>query len=145
MTDVLTPEQRSRNMAAIRGRNTTPELRVRRALHVLGYRYRLHRKDLPGKPDLVLPKYRAAIFIHGCFWHMHDCPLGHPRPATNAAFWEEKRGGNVERDRRNAERLLENGWTVFTVWECETRSAEKLSRAIGLLDEQLRSSSSPIA
>jgi DNA mismatch endonuclease (patch repair protein) len=138
MTDVLTPEQRSRNMAAIRSRNTTPELRVRRALHVLGYRYRLHRSDLPGKPDIVLPKYRTVIFIHGCFWHMHDCPMGHPKPATNAAFWAEKRGRNAERDKEHTALLHRNGWTVYTVWECETRSAEKLSRAIGIIDGRLR-------
>jgi DNA mismatch endonuclease (patch repair protein) len=138
MTDVLTPEQRSRNMAAIRGRNTTPEMRVRRALHLLGYRYRLHRRDLPGKPDIVLPRYRSVIFIHGCFWHMHDCPMGRPKPATNAAFWAEKRSGNVERDRLNVESLRRDGWTVHTIWECETRSAEKLAHAIEILDRRLR-------
>ena len=138
MSDVLTAEQRSRNMAAIRGRNTSPELRVRRALHVLGYRYRLHRTDLPGKPDIVLPRYRTVIFIHGCFWHMHDCPMGHPKPATNASFWEEKRCGNVERDRVHTQRLRRAGWSVYTVWECQTRSAEKLSRVIASLDRRLR-------
>lgn len=138
MTDVLTPEQRSRNMAAIRNRDTKPELRVRRALHVLGYRYRLHRSDLPGKPDIVLPKYKTVVFIHGCFWHRHDCPMGRPKPATNAAFWEEKRSRNVQRDREHVALLRGSGWTVYTIWECQTRSAEKLSRAISVLDRHLR-------
>lgn len=140
MTDVLTPEQRSRNMAAIRSRDTTPELRVRRALHILGYRYRLHRSDLPGKPDIVLPRYRTVIFIHGCFWHMHDCAMGRPKPATNATFWEEKRCRNADRDRQHVRNLRRDGWKVYTVWECQTRSAEHLSRIVGILDRRLRAS-----
>jgi DNA mismatch endonuclease, patch repair protein len=138
MTDVFTPEQRSRNMAAIRSRDTAPELRVRKALHLLGYRYRVCRSDLPGKPDIVLPRYRTVIFVHGCFWHMHDCPMGRPKPATNASFWEEKRSRNAARDKRHAASLRRAGWRVFTVWECQTCSAEKLSRAVGLLDRRLR-------
>lgn len=130
MTDVLTPEQRSRNMAAIRGKDTTPELRVRRALHALGLRYRLHRRDLPGKPDLALPKYGAVVFVHGCFWHMHHCPYGRPKPATNASFWEEKRKSNVERDKRNRRELREAGWRVFVIWECETRTSEAFESAL---------------
>src|SRR4051812_18879140 len=105
MTDVHTPEQRSRNMAAIRYKDTVPELKVRRALHALGIRYRLHRRDLPGKPDIVIPKFRAVVFVHGCFWHIHSCPYGQPKPATNSTFWSEKRQGNVDRDRRNAAAL----------------------------------------
>jgi DNA mismatch endonuclease (patch repair protein) len=93
---------------------------------------------MPGKPDIVLPKYRSVIFIHGCFWHMHDCHIGRPKPSTNAAFWEQKRCRNAERDRNHIEALRRDGWTVYTVWECETRSAEKLSRAIGIIDGYLR-------
>jgi DNA mismatch endonuclease (patch repair protein) len=126
MTDVLTNEQRSRNMAAIRGKNTKPEMRVRSILHSLGYRFRLHRKDLPGKPDIVLPKYRTAVFVHGCFWHCHDCRYGRVAPATRPDFWEGKRRGNVERDERANRELEKIGWRVVTVWECETRSMEAL-------------------
>jgi DNA mismatch endonuclease (patch repair protein) len=130
MTDVLTPEQRSRNMAAIRSKDTRAEMRVRSGLHALGLRYRLHRRDLPGKPDLVLPKHRAVVFVHGCFWHMHRCTYGRPKPATNADFWEQKRKGNVERDRRNTRELQRAGWRVFVIWECETRTPEGLSTAL---------------
>src|ERR1700744_5363571 len=95
MADVHTREQRSRNMAAIRGKDTKPEVRVRSVLHALGYRFRLHRKDLPGKPDIVLPKHRIAIFVHGCFWHSHCCRYGAVVPATRAEFWAAKRAGTV--------------------------------------------------
>jgi DNA mismatch endonuclease (patch repair protein) len=121
MVDVHNPEQRSRNMAAIKGKNTEPELVVRRLLHGLGYRYRLHRRDLPGRPDLVFPKARKIIFVHGCFWHIHDCPNGCVVPGTNIEFWENKRRGNVERDTRNIKALEDSGWNVFTIWECEVR------------------------
>jgi DNA mismatch endonuclease, patch repair protein len=124
MTDVHTREQRSRNMAAIRSRNTRPEVRVRRALHALGFRFRLHRKDLPGRPDIVLPKFQTAIFVHGCFWHCHHCKYGSVIPATRAEFWAAKRGGNMARDRRNAAALRELGWRVVVLWECEVRSDE---------------------
>lgn len=110
-------------MAAIRSANTKPEVRVRAALHALGYRFRLHRKDLPGRPDIVLPKYRTAIFVHGCFWHCHRCRYGSVVPATRADFWAAKRGGNVARDRRNAAALRKLGWRVLTLWECEVRTA----------------------
>lgn len=126
MTDVLTPEQRSFNMSHIRGRDTAPEMRVRKLLHAAGLRYRLHGKHLPGKPDIVFAGARAAVFVHGCFWHMHDCKYGKPVPATNVSFWAEKRRGNVERDRRNNQALNEAGWRVFEIWECETRDEEKL-------------------
>jgi DNA mismatch endonuclease (patch repair protein) len=117
-------------MSAIRGKDTAPELRVRRGLHALGLRYRLHRRDLPGKPDLVLPKYRAVVFVHGCFWHMHRCPFGRPKPATNTTFWEEKRSGNVARDKRNRRALEAEGWRVFVIWECETRDSRGLETAL---------------
>jgi DNA mismatch endonuclease (patch repair protein) len=126
MPDVHTPEQRSRNMAAIKGGDTKPELRVRSLLHALGYRYRLHRKDLPGRPDIVLSKYRTVIFVHGCFWHCHDCRYGRVTPATRAEFWAAKRAGNVERDRKKREELEKAGWRVEIVWECDTRDKDKL-------------------
>jgi DNA mismatch endonuclease (patch repair protein) len=124
VTDVHSPEQRSRNMAAIRSANTKPEVRVRSALHALGYRFRLHRKDLPGKPDIVLPKFRTALFVHGCFWHCHSCKYGSVVPATRADFWAAKRGGNVARDRVKAQALRKLGWRVITLWECEVRTEE---------------------
>ena len=130
MTDVLTPEQRSLNMSHIRGRNTTPEMRVRKLLYAAGLRYRLHGKHLPGKPDIVLPGALAVVFVHGCFWHMHKCKYGKPVPATNSDFWAEKRRGNVERDRRNRAALRREGWRVFEIWECETRSETKLATRV---------------
>ena len=123
MTDVHNSATRSRNMAAIRSANTKPEIRVRSALHALGFRFRLHRKDLPGKPDIVLPKFRAAIFVHGCFWHCHRCKYGSVVPATRAEFWAAKRGGNVARDRAKARALRKLGWRVITLWECEVRTS----------------------
>lgn len=126
MPDVHTPEQRSRNMAAIKGRDTKPEMRVRSLLHSLGYRYRLHRKDLPGKPDIVLPKYRTALFVHGCFWHSHDCRWGSVIPKTRPEFWTGKRQGTTERDARNIRALEAAGWRVLVIWECQLRSQEEL-------------------
>jgi DNA mismatch endonuclease (patch repair protein) len=119
VTDVHTREQRSRNMAAIRGKNTKPEMRVRSVLHSLGFRFRLHRKDLPGKPDIVLPKYHTVIFVHGCFWHCHDCPYGRVVPVTRTEFWANKRRGTIERDSRNQRELEAKGWKVLIIWECE--------------------------
>jgi DNA mismatch endonuclease, patch repair protein len=126
VSDVLTAEQRSYNMSQIRGVHTQPELRVRRLLHGLGLRYRLHGKGLPGKPDLVFARARAVLFVHGCFWHMHRCKYGKPAPATNVSFWAEKRRGNAARDKRNRAALLVEGWRVFEVWECDTRDEEKM-------------------
>ena len=124
--DVHTLEQRSRNMAAIRSKNTKPEIVVRKVLCEMGLRYRLHRTDLPGKPDIVMPGRKTAIFVHGCFFHMHKCRFGRVVPKTNTEFWQTKRSGNTERDSRNARQLRKVGWTVLTVWECETRNQEKL-------------------
>ena len=129
MVDVLTRKQRSFNMSRIRGKNTGPEKTVRSLLHSLGYRYRLHVNDLPGCPDIVLPKYKALIFVHGCFWHMHSCRFGRVTPKTNAKFWQKKRTGNVERDKQQR-RLLRRAWAVLTVWECQTRDVKKLSRTL---------------
>lgn len=130
MPDVLTPEQRSRNMAAIRGKDTRPEMIVRRMVHRLGYRYRLHVRTLPGNPDLVFPRLRKVILVHGCFWHMHACPYGRVTPRTRAEFWQTKRSGNVTRDRRTLGRLRRAGWTVLIAWECETNDVGKLSKRL---------------
>jgi DNA mismatch endonuclease (patch repair protein) len=130
MVDVHTPEQRSRNMAAIRGKNTKPEICVRRLLHSSGYRFRLHRNDLPGKPDIVLPKHKVVIFVHGCFWHCHDCRYGAVKPATRSEFWTAKLQSNVDRDRRNEAALKALGWRVKVVWECETKNPEKVERRL---------------
>lgn len=127
MTDVHTPEQRSRNMAAIRCKDTKPEVSVRSVLHRLGYRFRLHRTDLPGKPDIVLPKFRFTIFVHGCFWHSHSCKYGSVTPATRREFWKLKRAGTVGRDKRNIQALRKLGWRTLVIWECEVRDSRSLS------------------
>jgi DNA mismatch endonuclease (patch repair protein) len=124
--DVHTREQRSRNMAAIKGANTKPEMRVRSLLHSMGFRFRLHRKDLPGKPDIVLPKHRTVIFVHGCFWHSHECRWGTVVPKTRQDFLAMKRRGTTERDSRNVAALKTAGWSVITIWECDTRQAADL-------------------
>lgn len=121
MADILTPEQRSFNMSRIRNRDTRPEMIVRSIVHRMGYRYRLHKKELPGKPDLVLVRHRKIIDVHGCFFHMHDCKFGKVVPVTNAKFWSMKRLSNVNRDRRNLAALKRAGWRVLTVWECQTK------------------------
>lgn len=126
MPDVHDPATRSRNMAAVRGKDTKPELLIRRGLHGLGYRYRLHAKDLPGKPDLVFPKYHAAVFVHGCFWHGHDCPLFR-LPATRTEFWRAKIASNVLRDQKALAALQAAGWRTATVWECALRGRQSLS------------------
>ena len=130
MTDVHTPAQRSRNMAAIRGNNTKPELIIRSLTHRLGYRFRLHRRDLPGTPDLVFPRHDKIIFVHGCFWHRHTGCRFTATPKTRPAFWAAKFKANQQRDRRAVRALRANGWGVMTVWECETRNPERLSRRI---------------
>ena len=126
MADVVSKKKRSEMMAGIRGKNTKPEIIVRKMLHAMGYRFRLHRKDLPGKPDIVLPKYRAAIFVNGCFWHGHDCHL-FKWPKTREAFWREKIVGNVARDQKKTQRLLDNGWRVAVIWECSLKGSGKIS------------------
>jgi DNA mismatch endonuclease, patch repair protein len=130
MADVLTPEQRSFNMSRIRSRDTHPEMIVRSIVHSLGYRYSLHKKDLPGKPDVVLVRHRKIIDVHGCFFHMHKCRFGSVVPATNAEFWRTKRLSNVERDRRNLRSLRSQGWDVMIVWECETKDPSSLERRL---------------
>jgi len=126
MTDVLTKKQRSYNMSQIKCKNTKPEMIVRSIVHRLGYRYALHRKDLPGKPDMVLTRHHKIIFIHGCFWHMHRCRYGKVKPATNVDFWRKKREGNVARDKKNLQKLRKDGWKVLVVWECWTKDIPKL-------------------
>jgi DNA mismatch endonuclease (patch repair protein) len=124
--DIVSSAKRSEMMAGIRGKNTKPELIIRKALHAVGFRYRLHEKTLPGKPDLVFPKHNAVIFIHGCFWHGHDCPLFR-MPASRPEFWEKKISRNREVDASSTSRLLESGWRVGIVWECAIRGKNKQS------------------
>lgn len=120
MADIVSPEVRSRMMAGIRGKNTKPELLIRTNLHKLGFRFRLHDPKLPGKPDLVLPKWRAAIFIHGCFWHFHGCKLFRI-PKTRSEFWREKLVGNRDRDALILKQLHDEKWRVLIIWECALR------------------------
>lgn len=117
----------SARMRRIRKTDTKPELIVRRLAHRLGYRYRLYRRDLPGTPDLVFPRLRKVIFVHGCFWHQHDCPLGRKQPSTNRDYWVPKLARNVERDRSARARLQNDGWRVLVIWECETRTLPRLA------------------
>lgn len=114
-------------MGRIKGRDTAPEVQVRSILHRAGYRFRLHRKDLPGKPDIVLPRHKTAIFVHGCFWHRHKGCSNCSTPKSNVEFWEAKFSGNVERDRRNVKKLQNSGWRVVVVWECELSRPDELS------------------
>jgi DNA mismatch endonuclease (patch repair protein) len=125
--DRFTPSQRSALMSKVRGKNTRPEERVRSILHHLGFRFRLHRKDLPGTPDIVLPKYRTVIFVHGCFWHRHPGCKKASMPQTNKEFWERKLARNVERDAVVSEKLTRIGWRVLVVWECELKNSKALS------------------
>lgn len=118
MVDVVDRETRSKMMANIRGRDTKPEMLVRRMLHGAGYRYRLHDRSMPGRPDIVLPKYRVTIFVHGCFWHRHGGCRFSTTPATRQEFWRDKFLSNVARDERNVKLLVASGWRVATVWEC---------------------------
>ena len=124
--DTLSKANRSWNMSRIRSANTKPELVVRSLLHCLGYRFRLHRKDLPGKPDIVLPKYHTVIFVHGCFWHRHNSCKYAYTPKSRRRFWTEKFGHNVARDRRAQRNLRRLGWKVMLVWECETVNQDRL-------------------
>ena len=119
--DRLTPQRRSANMSKVRGKDTGPEMTVRRIAHRLGLRYRLHRKDLPGTPDLVFPRYKLVLFVHGCFWHRHgDCRRA-STPATRIEFWEAKFSKNLSRDQRQSQLLRDMGWDVRVIWECEVK------------------------
>jgi len=119
-------EQRSRNMSAIKSKNTKPEIAVRKLLHSMGYRFRLHRKDLPGSPDIVLPKYKIVIFVHGCFWHRHENCKYASNPKTRKEFWESKFKANVKRDFEIQEKIKNIGWHFVVIWECETKNIENL-------------------
>jgi DNA mismatch endonuclease (patch repair protein) len=130
MSDVFDVSKRREIMRAIRGKDTRVELAVRSLAHALGFRFRLHRKGLPGTPDLVFPRLRKVIFVHGCFWHLHSCNRGQSAPITNAEFWSAKRGSNALRDRRNILALRRLGWQVLVVWECQVRNPETLSRRL---------------
>jgi DNA mismatch endonuclease (patch repair protein) len=121
MGDVLTPEQRSRCMSSIRGKNTTPEMLLRRLLRPLGLRYRLNDDSLPGKPDVVFPKKRKVIFVHGCFWHRHNCKSGRSVPSTRRVFWMNKLNENKKRDYRQVSELRKQGWKVLVVWQCQLK------------------------
>lgn len=119
MSDVFTRDKRTTIMRAVRGKNTKPEYAVRRALHALGYRFRLHVSELPGTPDLVFSARRCVVFIHGCFWHRHSCRKGRSRPTTRADFWERKLAGNQRRDAKTRRKLHRLSWSVVTIWECQ--------------------------
>lgn len=139
MVDVVDSATRSRMMSGIRGRNTKPEIFVRQLLHGAGFRFRLHVRDLPGKPDIVLSRYHAVIFVNGCFWHGHDCRL-FKWPATRAEFWRAKIGRNQSNDNKTRDALLNSGWRVGVVWECALRGAEKnTDGVVRSLAEWLRS------
>lgn len=125
MLDIVDSETRSRMMSGIRGKDTKPELLIRRALHAKGFRYRLHAKDIPGKPDMVFPRFRSVVFVHGCFWHGHDCPLFR-LPATRTEFWGEKIECNKKRDNEVSVMLTESGWRQLVVWECAIKGRGKL-------------------
>ncbi len=118
-------EQRSRNMSAIKSKNTKPEIAVRKLLHSMGYRFRLHRKDLPGSPDIVLPKYKTVIFVHGCFWHRHENCKYASTPKTRKEFWEKKFRENINRDNLNQANLSLRGWKIIIIWECQLKGDKK--------------------
>ncbi len=132
MTDVVDQKTRSRMMAGIKGKNTRPEMAVRRRLFAAGFRYRLHPSDVPGRPDLVFPRYRAVVFVHGCFWHRHHGCRFATIPSTRPAFWAKKFEDNVARDKRNVDVLLENGWRVAVAWECAIRKGGEYEVALAL-------------
>lgn len=128
--DKISKSRRSWNMSRIGGINTSPEVKVRSLLHALGFRFRLHRKDLPGRPDIVLPRYRTVIFVHGCFWHRHECCRFAYIPKTRRAFWLRKFSSNVERDKKNQLALRKMGWRVVVVWECQLRNLTALVKRL---------------
>lgn len=145
MSDVVDGPTRSRMMAGIRSKDTVPELIIRKALHARGFRFRLHSKGLPGKPDVVLPKWHVAVFVHGCFWHMHGCHLS-KLPQGNAAFWSEKLAANVKRDRSVKNELIKQGWRTLTIWECALRgkkAQESLPERIKAMADWIRNPEGP--
>jgi DNA mismatch endonuclease (patch repair protein) len=132
MTDVFSSAKRSWIMSRVREKNTSPEFKVRSLIHRLGFRFRLHRKDLPGKPDIVFPTRKKVIFVHGCFWHGHDCARGHRVPKTNSEYWVEKIHRNTKRDAKHQTELKALGWDVLVIWECKIGNPEIVSRKICL-------------
>jgi DNA mismatch endonuclease (patch repair protein) len=130
VADKFTPEERSRIMARVKGRDTKPERIVRRLLHSLGYRFRLHRKNLPGKPDIVLSKHKKVIYVHGCFWHGHLGCRRAARPTTNIEFWNAKIDGNIARDMTAQRDIVGLGWQYLVVWQCETRNLDELTHKL---------------
>lgn len=131
MTDVFTTEKRSWIMSRIKGRDSKPEILVRSIVFRMGYRFRLHRRDLPGTPDIVLPRHGKVIFVHGCFWHGHNRCRKSKRPTTNETFWNKKLDNNVKRDKRYRRELRRIGWKVLVIWECETREPDRLLKRLG--------------
>ncbi|WP_350016227.1 very short patch repair endonuclease [Rhodanobacter sp. IGA1.0] len=144
MADFLTAAERSERMSRIRGQNTKPELLVRKFLHQQGFRYRLHVKELPGRPDLVLPKYGTTVFVDGCFWHGHSCQGGRV-PATNTSFWKDKISTNQDRDRRNRRALRRGGWRVIHIWECQLSTKVKRDKALTRLASKIRAMPTSVA
>src|ERR1700742_851562 len=130
MTDVFSPEKRSAVMRRVKGKDTTPELKVRRLLRRMGVGYRLHRADLPGKPDIAMPGRKLAIFVHGCFWHGHDCARGARVPKANREYWEGKVGRNRTRDAEHHAALEAKGWRALTLWECELKDNDALEKTL---------------
>lgn len=126
----MTTAERSRVMRAVKGRDTAPERMVRSLLHRQGFRFRLHRNDLPGTPDIVFPGRKCVVFVHGCFWHGHNCKRGARAPRSNADYWRAKIARNIERNRSQLDELARSGWRVCVVWECETRDTEALARRL---------------
>lgn len=133
MVDNLSKDRRSWNMSRIRSKNTKPELIVRSLLHRMGYRFRLYRKNLPGKPDIVLPKYKTVVFVHGCFWHRHRGCKRCTTPTSNRRYWLKKLNRNVEKDKFHKMQLRKFGWNVFVIWECETKNLDKLTNKLAKL------------
>lgn len=139
MVDFMTPVERSERMSRIKGKDTRPELLVRKALHAQGFRFRLNVTGLPGRPDIVMRKYAAVVFVHGCYWHFHRCQKGRV-PGSNPLFWKDKFLSNKRRDARNARALRQLGWHVYVVWECQLRTAALRERTINNLAKRLRRS-----
>lgn len=140
MADFVSPERRSAIMSRIRSKDTKPELRVRKTAHAMGLRFRLHRNDLPGTPDLVFPKWRTAVFVHGCFWHRHPGCRKAYEPKSRVDFWKKKFAANVERDERTRKALEKAGWKVVVIWECETENPDRL---VNIIRERITGSGVP--
>lgn len=136
MADHISPERRSWLMSRVKGKNTTPEIRVRRLAHATGLRFRLHRRDLPGKPDIIFPRYKVALFVHGCFWHRHPGCKKASSPKTRQEFWTQKFEKNIARDQRNVRDLENAGWSTLVVWECETKSEDRLRELFKEIKDQ---------